>query len=162
MGRELRMVPADWQHPEDAEGNYTPLKAGSYAVAAARWDEGAAKWADGLRESWDEPRRWVPIEPDCTHYSWAEWTNPRPLAAAYMPNWSDDERTHYMMYEDTSEGTPISPAFASGEELARWLTDTGASAFADFTLDYDGWMSFVNGGSGGLVASRPAEAADHE
>ena len=25
MGRELRMVPADWQHPRDARGNLVPL-----------------------------------------------------------------------------------------------------------------------------------------
>jgi hypothetical protein len=30
MGREVRMVSADWQHPKDAEDHYTPLFGGSF------------------------------------------------------------------------------------------------------------------------------------
>lgn len=51
-----------------------------------------------------------------------------------------------MMYEDVSEGTPISPAFATPEELARWLTDNNASAYADQTASYEGWLRVANGG----------------
>ena len=51
-----------------------------------------------------------------------------------------------MMYEDTTEGTPISPAFATPEELARWLADTGASAFGDSTATYEQWLHVCKGG----------------
>jgi len=51
-----------------------------------------------------------------------------------------------MMYETTSEGTPISPAFETPEALARWLTDTGASAFGKSTAPYEAWLSVCNGG----------------
>lgn len=51
-----------------------------------------------------------------------------------------------MMYETTSEGTPISPAFTSPEELARWLTDTGASAFGKDTATYEQWLRVCQGG----------------
>jgi hypothetical protein len=78
----------------------------------------------------------------------------------YMPDWPEDQRTHYMMYEDTSEGTPISPAFPTPEELARWLADTGASAFAGQTASYDAWLRIARGGfapsavlSGGVLQS---------
>ena len=63
----------------------------------------------------------------------------------YMPDWPDEQRTHYMMYENTSEGTPISPAFATPEELARWLVDNKASAFADQTASYEAWLNIARG-----------------
>lgn len=63
-----------------------------------------------------------------------------------MLDWSEDQRTHLMMYEDTSEGTPISPAFKTPEELARWLADNNASAFGDGTASYEAWLRVCRGG----------------
>lgn len=34
---------------------------------------------------------------------------------------SPEQRTHFQYYETVSEGTPVSPIFASQEALARWL-----------------------------------------
>ena len=75
-----------------------------------------------------------------------DWFGTAPNREEYMPQWSDDEKTHLMMYENTSEGTPISPAFATAEELARWLADNGASAFAGMTASYEAWLRVANGG----------------
>ena len=55
MGREVRKVPASWQHPASPEG----------------------------------------------------W--PVPLDADDMPQWTETEATHFQMYENVTEGTPISP-----------------------------------------------------
>ena len=63
-----------------------------------------------------------------------------------MPNWPAEQRTHLMMYEDTSEGTPISPAFKTPEELARWLADNNASAFGSDTASYEAWLRVARGG----------------
>jgi hypothetical protein len=54
---------------------------------------------------------------------------PKPLMEDEMPQWAEEEKTHIMMYETCSEGTPISPAFKRGEKekLARWLVDNKAS-----------------------------------
>ncbi len=52
-----------------------------------------------------------------------------------------DEPTHIMMYETCTEGTPISPAFETPEDLARWLTDNNASAFGSMTATYEQWLS---------------------
>ena len=49
----------------------------------------------------------------------------------------------WQMWEDTSEGSPISPIFDNPEDLARWLTDTGASAFGGQTADYEAWLKAV-------------------
>lgn len=125
MGREVRRVPADWQHPK-------------------HWTRGL----HGMEE------RYKPLFPgeryqhDAEHRAmcYEQYAGQRPHRDDYMPNWPDSERTHLMMYEDTSEGTPISPAFATPEELARWLVDNNASAFGDSTGSYEGWLRVARGG----------------
>ena len=126
MGREVRRVPADWQHPKNEYDRYKPLYPGErYEANATGFMEKAN--AEGLQEAIDL-------------YGQAPDQND------YMPNWPVSERTHYMMYEDTSEGTPISPAFATPEELARWLADTGASSVGSATASYEGWLRVAKGG----------------
>jgi hypothetical protein len=69
-----------------------------------------------------------------------------------MPVFPEGTATMLMMYEDTSEGTPISPAFATPEELARWLADSGASAFGNMTATYEQWLATCKAGwSVGMV-----------
>lgn len=134
MGREVRKVPAYWQHPKYTEetaphsravGRYIPMLDSGYAEAAAEFLEKANK--EGLEEALD-------------------YFGEPPRKEGYMPDWPESERTHFMMYEDTSEGTPISPAFSTPEELASWLADTGASAFADQTASYEAWLRIACGG----------------
>lgn len=130
MGREVRRVPADWRHPEYEKwtGKEGPKPLHDGADYQEAHDGFIAKLnAEGLQAAID-------------YYGRA------PDEADYMPRWTDAQRTHFMMYEDTSEGTPISPAFATPEELARWLPDTGASAFANMTADYEHWLRVANGG----------------
>jgi hypothetical protein len=152
MGREVRRVPADWQHPKAFNSyrgcdEFVPLHeggyCGGYAAQAAEWDEGWAKWQEGLCSVGGD---WEPIDPEHFGTSYTGWAGARPSPDDYMPDWPDELRTHYMMYEDTSEGTPISPAFASPEELARWLADNGASAFANMTATYEQWLPVCRGG----------------
>ena len=148
MGREVRRVPADWQHPKecrwDHRGNrlehYKPLFPGErYQPRVDEWDEECAKWKAGWRPDHC-------TDPDDRAMTYEQWAGQRPHRDDYMPDWPENERTHYMMYEDATEGTPISPAFATPEELARWLADTGASAFGDMTASYEGWLRTARGG----------------
>lgn len=139
----MRMVPKDWKHPTDHNDKYIPLLGGSYSEAAARWDEEYRKWLEGLRD--DFKGGWVPYDGPCIYY-W-EYAGPPPNEKEYMPDWPAEERTHYMMYEDTSEGTPISPAFETPEELAQWLANNNASAFGRETASYDDWLRTINRGS---------------
>lgn len=127
MGREVRRVPPNWIHPKDeATQRYRPLFPGEdYEPRAREFMEKAN--ADGLQKAID-------------------WYGQAPDANDYMPNWPDSERTHLMMYENTSEGTPISPAFATPEALARWLADSGASAFGSETAGYEAWLRIARGG----------------
>lgn len=52
MGREVRMVPPDWEHPRDARGSYIPLFGRSYAQTAAEWDEGKRHWDAGQMQDY--------------------------------------------------------------------------------------------------------------
>lgn len=148
MGREIRMVPPGWQHPKDGRGSYIPLMKGPWSVAVAEWDEEAAAWDRGEvldYSTWPEKRTFKPRDA-AESESFAEYSGPRPVQSEYMPEWPEGAATMLVMYEDTSEGTPISPAFETPEELARWLADTGASAFGGMTATYEQWLSTCKSG----------------
>lgn len=123
MSRTARRVPADWQHPKDGN-RFRPLRDG-YARDKAEWI--AIYEKDGYDAA-------------------ADYFGGAPFSEEYMPEWPDAERTHLMMYETTSEGTPISPAFATAEELARWLADNNASAFGGMTATYEQWLATCKAG----------------
>lgn len=40
---------------------------------------------------------------------------------------------------------PISPVFKTPEQLARWLADNKASAFANCTATYEQWWNMITG-----------------
>jgi hypothetical protein len=137
MGREVRRVPADWEHPKDELGHNKPLLSGTFVEYEERrrqWDNGFVKGYGA--EAWDK-------KPDSgtTFGDWhGEYTRDD-----FMPDFGD-RATHYQMYETCSEGTPISPVFATPEELARWLADTSASAFGGMTATYEAWLRIARGG----------------
>ncbi len=154
MGREVRRVPEDWEHPRDDGGRYVPMFGRSFAKADARWLLGSSKWSEGLRESYGEDGGWLAIDAGDRGHTYAEWAGERPEAFDYMPDWPEAERTHLMMYEGCTEGTPISPAFETPEELARWLADSGASAFAYETASYEAWLRVARGGFAPAAVSK--------
>lgn len=51
----------------------------------------------------------------------------------------ESELTHWQVYEDTSEGTPVSPAFADREGLVDWLV-------ANWGMSREGAIGFVDHG----------------
>lgn len=122
-GRELRMVRKDWEHPKDHDEHYIPLEDG--------YNSDLKGFVDRIKSHGVEDA--------------IEYYGGGPRKEGYMPDWDKSERAHFMMYEDVSEGTPISPPFSTPEELAKWLNDTGASAFADITATYDQWLSMIKG-----------------
>lgn len=93
MGREVRRVPASWEHPKNGKGHYVPMD------EHFPYNEEEVK--EGLRDGW--------LKGEPPNYG-----------CDVMPQWPPAERTHYQMYESTSEGTPISPAMETPEKLARW------------------------------------------
>ena len=112
MGREVRRVPANWEHPKE--------------------------WRYGRHD-------FIPFH-DRSILKYYEAGEDPPEESEFMPDWKDEERTHYQMYEDTTEGTPISPVMATPEELARWLADNGASSFGRSTATYEQWLGMIEVG----------------
>lgn len=134
MSREVRRVPKDWIHPLRENGNPIPLFDNYNSEDSDDWDEECKLW-----DSEEHPD----FIKGC---SFSEWAGERPDPSDYMPIWSAEEKTHLMMYETTSEGIPISPAFETPEELAKWLVDNEASAFGTTKGTYEGWLRVANGG----------------
>ena len=120
MGREVRRVPANWEHPKK-DGRLVPLLDGYWKV----------------KEHFDQMEDEHGIEHAI------DYTGHIPTPEMYMPDWDPELRTHYQMYENITEGTPISPPMATPEDLARWLADNKAPAFGHEPADYDHWMETI-------------------
>lgn len=144
MGRELRKVPADWQHPTDKKGNYIPLFGNSFSKELARWEEHKKKWDEGFVESFKERGVWVKKESKYSGTSYEEWDGDKPNEEYYMPDWTEAERTHIQLYENTTEGTPESPIFAQNEfeKLCEYAAEN-CTTFADFTATKQEWMEML-------------------
>lgn len=140
MGREVRKVPHDWQHPQE-RGRFKPLCQPDEPIADMQrhWEEEAALWNEGKHPG-------QIYDPTLLGSPFSDLDGDRPDPADYMPFWPEIEATHFQMYETTSEGTPISPVMESPEKLARWLADTGACSWASYTATYDQWLRVCNGG----------------
>jgi hypothetical protein len=111
----------------------------SYAEARQQWIDGFLAW----HGPGGEPQR--------EEYDYWEWVGDPPQREFFMPGWTKEERTHYQMYETTSEGTPISPVMATPEQLAAWLAENDASAFGNMTATYEQWLKIIL--RGGTVVS---------
>lgn len=63
----------------------------------------------------------------------------------------------WQMWETTTEGSPISPVFATPDELAAWLSASQASAFGDQRATREQWLRMILAGwapSAGLIDGR--------
>jgi hypothetical protein len=155
MSREVRRVPADWKHPTDQHGCYIPLSDG-YQEDYAHWQYGYQKWQEGFVEDFVTGKL-LPIPPEYQGESYEDLYDACPVPEDYMPTWAEGEATHFMMYETFGNGTPMSPAFATREELAMWLTTTNASAFGYEVASYEGWLAMINKGSAASLAFHNGE-----
>jgi hypothetical protein len=156
MAKAARRVPPDWTHPKDEIGQYIPLFDGAkYERRTREWDEEAARWQEGLRRSYDDGTEWVPIEADLQGMTYTECAGDRPDAGRYMPQWPASQCTHWQMYEEVTEGTPVSPVFESPEELAFWMANHDANASPDSTASYQGWLSEICQKPLGAVMTSP-------
>lgn len=144
MGREVRRVPANWEHPRrdchhspwaggcsEAKRSggkcYQPLHDRSFSQEAAEWKEGLRKWESGE----DKDRAEHP------GMEWWEWHGDPPNREYYQPEWKPEDMTHYQVYETVSEGTPVTPHFATPEELIDYLVAHGD--YWDQYRGHGGW-----------------------
>lgn len=123
MGREIRRVPAGWEHPtyinKHRGGEYHPLFDRSYKEAAEEWLKECIDWTKDILPSYTHAESYKE-----NPFYW-DYAGMPPDKEYYRPEWTEEERTHYQMYETVSEGTPITPVFATLEELADYLVNVG-------------------------------------
>ena len=148
MSREVRRVPADWEHPRtehDGKMVYCPLRDG-FSRDLERWDQECAKLEQEGLVSGGLGDRWEPAPAEALAAEYAEWAGQRPEPQDYMPDWPAAERTHYQLYEVTTEGTPLTPPLPTLEDLARYCADHEVSTWGpNSPMDYDHWMALFAG-----------------
>jgi hypothetical protein len=120
------MVPPNW-----GEGmtDRQPMLKKTFAAAAAEWKDELAKWEAGERPSYYGDDH----APDLQFW---EYEGPPPEREYYRP-WEDSEATWYQVWETVTEGTPVTPAFETKEELIEYLVENGD--FSDQQRRRDGY-----------------------
>lgn len=127
MGREIRRVPPNWEHPrytsENARrqadiGQHMPLYDQTYDDARQKWLDGFALWQQGKHpEQIKHPgKSWTACD-------WWEYDSP-PDREMYRPAFTEPA-TWFQVYQTVSEGSPVTPPFATREELIQHLVDYG-------------------------------------
>jgi len=145
MGREIRRVPPNWEHPKKEDGGYIPLHEQTYKEACQQWRENFFKWEK------TERAEWLKEEGENVEY-WDVEGGP-PSDDCYLPEFTE-EATWFQVYETVSEGTPVSPPFESAEELAIYLSENGDFWFQNHPAGFrtkptlDQARKFVNVGWG--------------
>lgn len=136
MGRELRRVPPNWEHPKDDEGHYRDMKDRTFDDAMTDWLAEYEKWkADPEREGPPTMERF------------ADWWGGPPRPEDHRPAF-DSEPTAYQVYQNVTEGTPVSPVFETAKELRAWLLGQGHSEKAADAFIEHGYafsMSIMDG-----------------
>lgn len=159
MGREIRCVPPNYVHPK-YENPYRgledqPMHDKTFADAVAEWKAGYAAWESGQR----------PDTANEDEQYW-EWEGMPPEDRAMYRTYSKEEATWYQVWQTVSEGTPVSPPFATLDELAAYLAEHGD--FWDQKRGNGGWgidaanrfckagwaVSFISAPETGLVAGK--------
>jgi len=149
------MVPANWQHPKDGDGGYIAQFYEDYDTAAKEWIMEFTAWQGGVYKG-------KPVKPDWPKYFW-DWDGMPPDKDSYRRAWLPDETPdHFQIYETVSEGTPVSPVFASRDELAAWLVTQGHSVKAAKAFANDGWAPsmVVNRTNGSVSVKVGIDALD--
>ena len=131
MGREIRRVPPNWEHPrrrcehspwaggcDEAKRNggmcYHPLYNLAFGPEMDAWYGEWKKWEAGDRGDCDDPEM-----------KFLEWHGGPPDPEYHRPAWDESIATWFQVYETVSEGCPVTPPFATKEELIDYLATHG-------------------------------------
>ena len=123
MGREVRRVPPNWEHPKGpnpytGKERYKPQLETPFKDAVKEWEDGFVKWIEGDKgEYWDDET----CDPNTTYWEWAG----EPPNRDHYVDYGDTDPTWYQFYETVSEGTPLTPPFETKAELVDYLVKHG-------------------------------------
>lgn len=127
MGREIRRVPPNWEHPKytndnapysNRVGEFKPLFDEAYEPAMSEWIENHLKWLRGEHKDQKD-------DSGSKYQYYAEWSGNPPDVESYRPNWKEVEATWYQVYETVSEGTPVTPPFETQDKVIEYLVANG-------------------------------------
>jgi hypothetical protein len=138
MGREIRRVVPGWEHPtmpcphspwlggcDHAKRNggrcYHPQYDNDYSTACEEWYAGINDFKPTEYARWYHEDAGSPPEEE--YYRSEKWT--------------PEQATYYQIYETVSEGTPVTPPFATKAELVDYLVAHGD--FWDQLRGKSGW-----------------------
>jgi len=125
MGREIRKVPANWEHPKGQNPwgyDYLSMHDQNFEDALAEWNKGNAEWIAGTHSDLLDGTTTKEEYPD-----YQEYHGKAPDPEYYRP-YKDEDCTHFQMYQTVSEGTPVTPVFATLQELEDYLVEVGECA----------------------------------
>lgn len=130
MGREVRRVPLHWKHPSQnvirwrmrlqrymEVDEFFPMFDRDYEVELADWEAQNALWVKGEHPDQKE-------YPSSSESSFEDWWGRRPDPDDYFPKFKEP-RDGWCVYETVSEGTPVTPVFATADELIDYLVENG-------------------------------------
>lgn len=92
------------------------------------------------------------------HGSVEEWHGQRAAADAWE-EFDPPAGDGWQMWENTSEGSPMSPVFETADALIDWLVDTGASYFGGTTASREQWSAVVMNDEPAMVRIAPGVVA---
>lgn len=172
MGREIRKVPPNWEHPRYTAdtttsvhqiGEYIPMLDADYEEAAQDWIRHFDQWRNGEHKSQSEV--WCS---DIKYY----WEYDSPPEPEYHRPAFTKEPTWYQGYETVSEGTPFTPPFGTQAELVDWLVANGDPVHGritrqqaeSFVEDAYAPSMVIQGGvlKGGIQAMSDLKEKDHD
>lgn len=142
MGSELRKVAKNWEHPKDENGEFIPLIGRKFSSCLRRWNLREKKWNQGLRDNFDGTC--VNKEKKYENMSYAKYAGEKPIKSDYMPEWKEEELTHIQLYENTTEGTPVSPIFHKDEleKLCEYASEN-CTGFAGSKHTKEQWLEYL-------------------
>lgn len=114
MGREIRRLPPNWEHPKRSDGSYQPMYDSNYI-------EECEEWLKGLYE-FEEKKKLGALDAKCQYY-WEYWGGFPD--EEYYHSYKAEDATWFQLYETVSEGTPLTPPFATEDELIDYLVEHG-------------------------------------
>lgn len=134
MGREIRRVPPGWEHPRytkddipfyksDWVGTLRPCHDKDFGTAIDEWIEEYEHWKCGEHPDQGPDGLFTKYHSGEKMEFW-EYHGGPPRPEWYRPKFTE-EPTWFQVYETVSEGTPITPPFATPEELIEHLATVG-------------------------------------
>lgn len=102
------------------EQSFQPMRDRPYIEAITEWIKDHEAWERGDHEG---QIKYGHTKEEYPHY--ANYGGNAPDVEYYRPNWKPEEMTWWQVYETVSEGTPVTPPFATQAELVDYLVANG-------------------------------------